>query len=162
MRTSAYNFFFNWAPSPIGKKTKAGWLKLSNNLLSWSLNCMFQSCHVRVSEWIHITLYSCLNVRELLAQNRRDIWSLSDYNKTWTHNHLVRKWTLNHLAKLAKWLSCVMSTYCMVLLYVLLYVRTVCSYCLFLNFKCSRRGGGVNKCKQGERGVSNSGHFVIM
>ena len=32
-------------------------------------------------------------------------------NGTWTHNHLVPKWTLNHLAKLAKWLSCVVSTY---------------------------------------------------
>ena len=28
-----------------------------------------------------------------------------------THNHLVRKRTLNHLAELAKWLSCVVSTY---------------------------------------------------
>ena len=56
-------------------------------------------------------LYSCLNVKELLARNRRDIWSLSDSNGIWTHNHLVRKWTLNHLPKLAKWLSCVMSTY---------------------------------------------------
>ena len=30
-------------------------------------------CHVRVLEWI----CSCLNVKELLARNRRDIWSLS-------------------------------------------------------------------------------------
>ena len=57
------------------------------------------------------TLYICLNVKELLARNRRDIWSLSDCNGTRTHNHLVRKRTLNHLAKLAKWLSCVLSTY---------------------------------------------------
>ena len=28
-----------------------------------------------------------------------------------THNHLVCKWTLKYLAKLAKWLSCVVSTY---------------------------------------------------
>ena len=28
-----------------------------------------------------------------------------------THNHSVRKWTLNHFAKLAKWLTCVVSTY---------------------------------------------------
>ena len=33
------------------------------------------------------TLYSCLNVNELLARNRRDIWSLSDSNGN--HNHLV-------------------------------------------------------------------------
>ena len=60
--------------------------------------------------WLY-PLYSCLNVNELLAQNRCKIWILSDCNRTGTHNHLVRKWTLNHLAKLAKWLSCVVSTY---------------------------------------------------
>ena len=37
--------------------------------------------------------------------------TMSDCNWTWTQNHLVFKGTLNHLAKLAKWLSCVMSTY---------------------------------------------------
>ena len=42
-------------------------------------------------------LYSCLNNKKLLAQNRRDIWSLSDSNGIRTHNHLVRKRTLNHL-----------------------------------------------------------------
>ena len=36
---------------------------------------------------------------------------LSDCNWTRTHNHLVHKRTLNHLAKLAKWLSCVVSLY---------------------------------------------------
>ena len=49
------------------------------------------------------TLCSCLDVKELLARNRRDIWSLSDYNRTRTHSHLVRKRTLNYSAKLAKW-----------------------------------------------------------
>ena len=53
----------------------------------------------------------CRNVKKLLAWSRRHIWSLSDSNWIWTHNHLVRKQTLNHLAKLAKWLSCVVSTY---------------------------------------------------
>ena len=48
------------------------------------------------------TSYSCPNVKELLAQNRRDIWSLSDSNGIRTHNHLARKRTLNHLASLAK------------------------------------------------------------
>ena len=48
------------------------------------------------------TLYSCLNVKELLAQNRHGIWCLSDSNGIRTHNHLVCKQTLNHLAK---WLS---------------------------------------------------------
>ena len=47
------------------------------------------------------TLSSCLSAKELLARNRLDIWSLSDCNGTWTHNHLVHKPTLKHLAKLA-------------------------------------------------------------
>ena len=54
------------------------------------------------------TLYSCLNVKELLARRSREIWSLSDCNWTRNHNHLVRKRKLNLLVKLAslvKWLS---------------------------------------------------------
>ena len=46
------------------------------------------------------TLYSYLNVKKLLAGNRREIWSLTDCNGTQTQNYLVRKRTLNHLAKL--------------------------------------------------------------
>ena len=53
----------------------------------------------------------CLNVKELLARSRPHIWSLSDSNVIRIHNHLVRKRTLNHLAELAKWLTCVVSTY---------------------------------------------------
>ena len=69
-----------------------------------AFDCMFLSCHLCISEWIHtIYLPEC--------QIRHKIWSLSDCNKTETHNHLLRKRTLNHLAKLAKWLSCVVSTY---------------------------------------------------
>ena len=47
------------------------------------------------------TLYRCLNVKELLARNRRGVCSLSDCKRTGTPNHLVRKRTLNYLAKLA-------------------------------------------------------------
>ena len=41
------------------------------------------------------------------------IWPLCLIECNWnpTHNHLVHKRTLKHLAKLAKWLSCVVSTY---------------------------------------------------
>ena len=67
--------------------------------------------HVRYGFQSDSTLYICLNGKEILARNRRDISSLSDYNGTPTHNHIVRKWTLNHLAKLTEWLSCVVSTY---------------------------------------------------
>ena len=38
------------------------------------------------------TLYSCLNVKELLVWNRCKIWSLCSCNGTRTHNHLVRQW----------------------------------------------------------------------
>ena len=53
----------------------------------------------------------CLNVKDLLAQSRCEIWSISDSNGIRTHNHWFSKRTLNHLAKLAKWLSCAVSTY---------------------------------------------------
>ena len=69
------------------------------------------SYHVTYTFQSEFPLYNCLNVKELLARNSCDIWNLSDCNWTRTHNHLVRKRTLNHLAKLAKWLSCVVSTY---------------------------------------------------
>ena len=81
----------------------------------WELICMV---HVTVCSYHAVymfqsesTLYSCLNVKEFLAWSRHGIWSLSDCNWPQTHNHLVCKWTLHHLAKLAKWLSCVVSTY---------------------------------------------------
>ena len=51
-----------------------------------------------------------MNVNELFAQNRRDIWSLSDSNGIRTHNYFVCKRTLKHLATLGEWLSCVVST----------------------------------------------------
>ena len=69
------------------------------------------SCHVTYVFQRETTLYSCLNVKGLLARSRLEIWSLSDCNWTRTHNHLVRNQTLYHLAKLAKlaslakWLS---------------------------------------------------------
>ena len=79
------------------------------------------------------TLYSCLNVKELLARNRREIWSLSDCNWTGTQ-------TLNHLAKLAKWLSFIVSTYpygafdCMFLLYRTPLVDASLIIPIFINF----------------------------
>ena len=65
------------------------------------------SCHVTYAFQSESALYSCLNVKELLARSRHEIWSLSDCYWTLTQDHLVRKRTLNHLAKLAsltKWL----------------------------------------------------------
>ena len=67
------------------------------------LDCVC-SCHVKYAFQSESTFYSCLNVKELLAQSRCKIWSLSGRNLTRTHNHLVLKRKLNHLAKrLAKW-----------------------------------------------------------
>ena len=59
------------------------------------------SYHVTYAFQSKSPLYSSLNVKELLARNRRDIWNLSDCNGTRTHKLLVRKRTLNHLNKLA-------------------------------------------------------------
>ena len=71
------------------------------------------SYHITYAFQSESTLYGCLNVKELLAQNRREIWRLSECNWTRTHNHLLRKRTLNRLAKLAslgKWLSVCLRT----------------------------------------------------
>ena len=56
--------------------------------------------HVTYAFQSESTVYSCLNIKELLAQNRRGISSLSDSNRIRTHNHLVHNETLNQLAKL--------------------------------------------------------------
>ena len=60
-----------------------------NNINSLYLLIMSRTCES--------TLCSCLNVKELLAWSRREIWSLSDCNWTRIQNHLVHK--------RAKWLS---------------------------------------------------------
>ena len=77
----------------------------------WELCFTVCYYHVTYKFQNESTLYSWLNVKQLLAQNRRDSWSLSDSNEIRTHNHLVCRQTLNHLSKQAKWLSCVVSTY---------------------------------------------------
>ena len=81
----------------------------------WVLICTVHlivcSYHVTYEFESESTLYSCLNAKELLARKRRHIWRWSDCKGTRTHNHLFPKRTLNHLAKLAKWLSCAVSTY---------------------------------------------------
>ena len=64
----------------------------------------------------------CLNVKELLARSRHQIWSLSDSQMIRTHNHLVLNRTFNHLAKLAKWLRCCWVLICMVNLTVCYHV----------------------------------------
>ena len=79
------------------------WFNINNlTVCYYHVTYMFQS---------QFTPYNCLNVKELLARNKRDIWILSDSNGIRTHNHLICKRTLNHLTKLAKWLSCVVTTF---------------------------------------------------
>ena len=65
----------------------------------------------RMSFRVNLHPVVCLNVKELLTWSRCHIWSLSDSNVIWTHNHLVCNQTPNHLARLARWLGCVASTY---------------------------------------------------
>ena len=91
----------------VPKRTLNHSAKLANDWNElWVLICMV---HLIVS-YYHVTyefqsdsiLYNFLNVKELLARNRRYTWSLSESNGIRTHNHLVLKQTLNHLAKMAK------------------------------------------------------------
>ena len=85
------------------------------NWPNWVLICTVHltvcSYYVKYAFYNKSTLYSCLNVKELLPQSKRNIWSLSDCNGAQIYNHLLYKRTLNHLAKLAKWISCVVTTY---------------------------------------------------
>ena len=64
------------------------------------------SYHVAYTFQSGSTIYSCLNIKELLPRSRQQIWKLSDCQLTRTQNHLVPKRRLNHLAKLTNWLSC--------------------------------------------------------
>ena len=69
------------------------------------------SYHVTYAFQSESILYVCLNVKELLARNSRNIRSLSDCNEIRTQNHLVHRQTRNNSAKLTKWFSWVVSTY---------------------------------------------------
>ena len=82
---------------------------------SWAANDVLHAENININiistvHYYHVThvfqsestLYSFLNVKELLAQNRRDLWILIDSNGIQTHNPLARKRTLNHLVKLAQ------------------------------------------------------------
>ena len=53
--------------------------------------------------------YSCLDVKEILARNKRDIWSLSDSNRIRTPNYLICERTI---IDLAKWSVPMIELYC--------------------------------------------------
>ena len=63
---------------------------------------LFHLIWMKLSPWMYLLI--CLSLETQTS-------IISDYNWIRTQNRLVRKRTLNHLTKLAKWLSCVLSTY---------------------------------------------------
>ena len=75
--------------------------QMNTLIMPWYFNFAIIKLFLSVSSY-HVTyvfqsesaLYSCLNVKKTLARSRLEILSLSDYNWTRTHNHLVRKRTL--------------------------------------------------------------------
>ena len=103
LHSVSYLFFLYWSPSSS--------LSTFFDSTSFNIDEVVCFCHVTYVFQSESTLYSCLNVKKLLAQSRCKIWSLSDCNWTQTQNHLVHKQTLNHLAKLAcVWLSVCLQT----------------------------------------------------
>ena len=68
-------------------------------------------CHVTYAFQSESTLFICMNIKELHAQNRLEIWSLSNSNGIRTHIHLFRRRIFNYLTWLAKWWSCFVTTY---------------------------------------------------
>ena len=91
---------------------------LVGTYLYFAFGCMFLSCHVHISEWLH-TLYFP-DSKKHFVQNRRKISILINCNGTQTNNDLVSKQTLNHLVKLAKIFTYIASTF--------MYGRFDCTY----------------------------------
>ena len=101
-------------PQPLSSQTNAKPFSQTGQMIELcgkhlSVRCIWLYAIILSRTCFRINPHStvCLNVKELLAWNRRDVWGLIDSNGIRTHNHLVRKRKLNHLAKLVKWLSCV-------------------------------------------------------
>lgn len=113
----------------------------------WVLICRvhFTVCywHVRYVFQSECTFCNCLNVRELAAQNRRNIWSLSDNNRTWTLNQLVCKRTLNHSSVylfIYKLSVCGFgSRYCHYFLYVYLHAKIKLTHSFFLEILLKKK-----------------------
>ena len=70
--------------------------------------CMMTNAVCFLAFGFHYVVYVVLYFHQPVFLSQHHHW---DCSGTRTHNHLVYKWTLNHMAKLAKWLSCVVSTY---------------------------------------------------
>ena len=104
-------------PQPLSSETNIQPFSQTGQMIK--LRCEYLS--VRCI-WLYVAVLSCarfrLNPHSIVAWMPRNACSkqLQSLKLKWlqldpNQNHLVRKQTLNHLAKLAKWLSCVMSTY---------------------------------------------------
>ena len=107
-------------------KEKSGWLVKKSEEKEKKSCSKYYPLHLWSYQqliWLYVTIMSrtsfrvnlnsivCLNVKELLAWSRCNIWSLSDSNGIQTHNHVVLKRTFNCLPKLIKWFSRVVSAY---------------------------------------------------
>ena len=91
-------------------------LKTWNSLRKLFWKTIFHRLYIIISHTsFRVNLHSvvCLNVKELLAWSRRNIWGLSDSNGIWTHNQLVCKRPSGLFLKkasFAKWLSVCLQT----------------------------------------------------
>ena len=98
---SSISDFFGWVFNvhayliyyPVNVNICTIWIN-SNNFTTkffWSLILYLTvcSCHVTYAFQSESTLYSCLNVKELLVRSRHQMWRWSDCNWTRTQNHLV-------------------------------------------------------------------------
>ena len=99
----AWNLKFKWLqldsnPEPFSSSTNTQLFCQTDKLIQLSSDYIFTQHHLIVC-FYHVThtfqsestLYSCLNVKELLSSNRCKISCLNDCNCTRTKNHLVPK-----------------------------------------------------------------------
>ena len=95
--------------STISQNWSNNWAKLCPFI--WTVFITICYSHVTYAFQSESTLYIWQNFKELLAQSRSKIWSVSDCNGTRTNKNLVGKQKLKNFAKLTKLLSWFMSTY---------------------------------------------------
>ena len=90
------------------------WTRTHNDLLhtgTLSPIAKLTNYHATYAIQSESTFHYRMNVKEVFAQSKCKIKSISDCNWTRTQSHLVHKQRRNHLTKLGKLLNCVVSTY---------------------------------------------------
>ena len=115
-------YFVNEA-STIYPKWPNDWAALWALICSMLLNVYYY--HVTYPFQSEYIFFSCLIVKELVAQKRNNIWSLKDSNGISSFDRLVCRETLNHLCQLHKLLSYVARTYLQVALHCVLFSRGI-------------------------------------